>query len=91
MLTTRQYTDGPWRSNGSLIEGPRMAAVVARVEPPKLGSAARTKDEQHANARLVAASPELLAALLFCVQRDPGLRAHPNVMAAISKASGTGA
>lgn len=91
MLTTSQHTEGPWRANGSLIEGPRMAAVVARVEPPKLGSAARTDAEQHANARLVAASPELLAALLFCVQRDPGLKAHANVMAAISKASGTGA
>lgn len=91
MLTTSQHTEGPWRANGSLIEGPRMAAVVARVEPPKLGSAARTEAEQHANARLMAASPELFAALWFCVERDPGLRAHPNVMAAISKASGTGA
>lgn len=38
-------------------------------------------------ARLLSAAPDIFDALAYCVERDPGLKAHPNVMAALSKAS----
>ncbi|MFG1302140.1 hypothetical protein V5F49_20330 [Xanthobacter sp. V3C-3] len=43
-----------------------------------------------ATAHLLSASADLVEALQYCVERDPGLKAHANVMAALSKASGKG-
>jgi len=47
------------------------------------------QDERHAH--LMKAAPELLAMLKFCVERDPGLKAHAKVMAAIAHATGVDA
>lgn len=58
-----QHTPGPWRANSSLIEGPQMALQIASVSRPKLGHAPRSDDEARANAALIAAAPDLLAAL----------------------------
>ena len=58
------HTPGPWRVNASLIEGPKMALVVATVAcPDRIGYAPRDTSEFKANARLIAAAPEMLAAL----------------------------
>jgi len=56
------HTRGPWRANASWIEGPAMALRVASVDWPSStpGSAPRDVDEARANARLIAASPDLL-------------------------------
>ena len=58
-----QHTRGPWRVNGTLIEGPRMALEIASVRPVGLGYAPKDEGEAKANARLIGASPDLLEAL----------------------------
>lgn len=62
-MTKAQHTPGPWRRNGSLIEAPQMALTVSTVSWPRIGHAPKDTDEAVANARLIAAAPELLAAL----------------------------
>lgn len=57
------HTPGPWRANSSWIEAPQMALRVAAVDWPKRGTAPKSKEEAEANARLIAAAPEMLEAL----------------------------
>ena len=59
---TMQHTPGPWRTNGFQIEGPNMGLVIATATSPRIGWAPKTKEEGLANARLIAAAPDLLAA-----------------------------
>jgi hypothetical protein len=85
-----EITPGPWavnRINGKLIIGGRafgIANVLSVAEVTKL------KPHSEANARLIAAAPELLAA---CESLLPFLQHRPNalatVRAAIAKAKGT--
>ena len=58
-----EHTPGPWRANSSWIEGPKMALRVACVDWPRRGCAPCTKNEAEANARLIAAAPDLLKAM----------------------------
>lgn len=66
-----KFTPGPWRRNGSYIEGPKMALHVATVATPALGSAPATKAEADANGDLIAAAREMYDALIDA--RDNGL------------------
>jgi len=58
------HTEGPWRENGCVIEGPKTGLQVAQIQyraaGNNIGFASQTKDEAFANARLIAASPDLL-------------------------------
>lgn len=64
-----EYTKGPWKvADEDFIVGARYVAVVKRWSPVAAGSQyddieAKLKAEADANARLIAAAPELLEAL----------------------------
>lgn len=65
-----QHTPGPWRQNGSLITaqgdfGTTIASLPCKCDavPRFADAAARDFAERDANARLIAAAPDLLAAL----------------------------
>ena len=58
-MSETRWTVGPWRVNSSWIEGPKMALRVAAVDWPGRGCAPHTVEEAKANARLIAAAPEL--------------------------------
>ena len=61
-----KHTPGPWGLDGNLIEGPdgeRVACITAY---------SRRTPKQKANARLIAASPDLLAALQALVAELDG-------------------
>jgi hypothetical protein len=85
-MTKAQHTPGPWRRNGSLIESPQMALSVASVYPERVGWAPKSKDEYDANARLIAAAPELLAALVELVALQDRYNSAP--MTELAKTSG---
>lgn len=87
-----QHTPGPWVAEGGTF------GLTGRVVSPKFIARAASnmpEAEAHANVHLIAAAPELLAALKFalgCAKRD-GWTAHPNgaierMEAAIAKATG---
>lgn len=89
--TKTQHTPGPWRhtNRGSVI-GADNCAVVSCQD-------CRLTDEAVANARLIAAAPDLLAALIDLVERcdgEEGIRADGSNIetmrahAAISRAQG---
>jgi len=90
MTTTTKHTPGPWSTDGDHIFGPvyLLADIVS----------ADTIEEAEANARLIAAAPDLLAALEHCCavmadcvmfpERDDENRAYSQARAAISKATG---
>ena len=106
-----KFTPGPWGISGQLITSPPLAVANPKVEPysKAIASAAwdfdgdrgateyRTKwPEAEANLRLIAAAPDLLAALLEIHDLhtdDDGDRIIPpgfldNARAAIAKATG---
>ena len=64
-----QHTPGPWRVQGKYLEGGDYGngrrLLLAEINSHRLGSADRVpkKDEQDANARLIAKAPEMLALL----------------------------
>ena len=78
-----QHTPGPWAQNGNLIEGPD-GETVAYV------TAYNTMTpRQKANTRLIAAAPDLLAALRFVLKYEGmGAVTEATVRAAIAKATG---
>jgi hypothetical protein len=100
MQNTQKHTQGPWRSNYPQITAQGdMALTVAVVlyredNNARADSAAKTKGEAEANARLIAAAPELLAALKAMLNRYGDKTEHPfchasiSARAAISKAEG---
>ena len=75
-MTQTTHTPGPWslrmtgwRTNPAAIYSPRRPGAVACVP-------ARTSvplDEQSANARLIAAAPELLEALKNLIEYESGI------------------
>ena len=85
------HTPGPWGLDGNLIEGPdgeRVACITAY---------SRRTPKQKANARLIAAAPELLEALRGLLNAPdpdevedatPRFRAVMKAHAAIAKATG---
>lgn len=83
-----KHTPGPWRANSSWIEGPKMALRVAVVDWPKRGCAPKSADEAEANARLIAAAPDLLKALIGVVAvADRATVEFDRARAAIAKAT----
>jgi hypothetical protein len=68
-MNTQKHTQGPWKSNFPLITAQgsmalTVAVVLSREDSnARTDSAAKTKTEAMANAQLIAAAPDLLAAL----------------------------
>lgn len=93
------HTPGPWKIEGAGIKAPMIAIelkngrrVPFRVATCKDGNIA----EISANARLIAAAPDLLAALKECVGFCKGHQETPEkvaryhrILSAINKAEGT--
>jgi len=82
------HTPGPWKfyddSNDgktNLIEIVAIGKTVARIYHS-------VPAEDLPNARLIAAAPDLLAALNYLVDRVPALGNVPEIRAAIDKAEG---
>jgi len=96
------HTPGPWRTEDGAevwpMEGPTSFCTLARIEGPWSGSDwYRSAEEARANGRLIAAAPELLAALEECAVRlrewielddEDDLEACRRAYAAIKKAKG---
>lgn len=86
------HTPGPWKANGNCVDTGRGAAPVACAYDPD--------DHNHvneickANARLIAAAPDLLAACkaaepyVFNCPFENALTVHAMLEAAIAKAEG---
>lgn len=67
MSNETKHTPGPWETSTDYMEispssGPKSHVELARIVGPGEGSSFYTYDEASANARLIAAAPELLAA-----------------------------
>ena len=79
---TQRHTAGPWKSEGRSIINPALSGV---------GRTIATQIDSEANARLIAAAPELLEALKAVMSewRDGyGLNCVEQLRAAIAKAEG---
>lgn len=61
-MPEHKHTSGPWRTNGIGSTGYRIA-TAAKDGFSIIPNIAMTEDEREANANLIAAAPELLAAL----------------------------
>lgn len=97
-MTQTKHTQGPWRT--SLTEGQRAWNVSSEATGRTVAIVSDWSPEAEANARLIAAAPELLEALKsarFAIQvtLDSGLVTEKNVRstlnhidAAIAKAEG---
>lgn len=95
-----KHTPGPWWKDGRIVRPaneahPRRAAIAACALSHGIGEAAVEDD---ANARLIAAAPELLEALLGLLHEDGGSLAYSKsnpacvaARAAIAKATGSAA
>lgn len=88
----KKFTPGPWTVEGREIKGPQDSGVcVARI--PEWGILADVPDQGPANARLIAAAPDLLEALgsLVAICENEGFPHLGNILpkarAAIAKAS----
>lgn len=93
--TQPKHTPGPWRPNGNTIElANGMALRVATCTPIGTGYASKGREESRANARLIAAAPDMLDALRGLLA-DPYLADPINAdrmakaRAAIAKATAT--
>lgn len=97
-----QHTPGPWRPNGNTVEiANGMALRVATCTPIGTGYASKGREESRANARLIAAAPDLLEELKNCISlleslrgseaNEDGMIDHQisEARAAISKAAAT--
>ena len=96
-MNTSKYTPGPWVVNDlyadTEIRGPQNSGAMICVMSP-WGIAADEPSPQRANARLIAAAPELLEALRECraLLSRSGLSftsAAQNADSAIDKATGS--
>lgn len=92
------HTPAPWHVVEPLGPGEPLwisAATVlgiAKIEPCERGDGLgeRLTDEDHANARLIAAAPDLLAALRLCAQQFRVHEAENREKGASEKASASG-
>ena len=85
-------TPGPWHVTGKLtryvearIDG-GLIQEVAACGPTKADGG--YGPQQEANARLIAAAPDLLEALQYAVEQVPELGSVPGISAAIARATG---
>lgn len=68
------HTPGPWTVDGGYImggtptNGEGLKTYALYVADCRISSAYRIHEEQQANARLIAAAPDLLAALQGCIK-----------------------
>lgn len=63
------HTPGPWlfdEESGAITTHKRIAKGITRITTVRLGWAEPFESEQIANARLIAAAPDLLEALQLC-------------------------
>lgn len=68
-----KYTPGPWKRRGNTVSGPFGVTVVHCMDNGvwgEKGCHSITKTEANANARLIAAAPELLEALEALLSAD---------------------
>ncbi len=93
-MSGARHTPGPWRLAASGIDGHKVVAPDGRNICGMSNRISLSMAERHANARLVAAAPDLLAALRDLVPAD--FDRHPDdfmpvwhaARAAIAKAEG---
>jgi hypothetical protein len=97
--STSAHTPGPWEVNGTTIETIASPSVVIgrAYDAEDSGGGVESNSEAEANARLIAAAPELLAALRGLVEDYEGAyggndedapKALTDARAAIAKATG---
>ena len=92
-----EHTPGPWRVPNSIPTDVVDSAHNRWIADCKVSVNGPPKEEQEANARLIAASPDLLAACEWIVQPDHAIgsnaefkeKATEIARAAIAKAKGT--
>ena len=96
-----KFTPGPWHANWTRLNGKAIGFHVADETHGSIrpicefydGTEAMPPEEVEANARLIAAAPELLEALTDCVEhmhwtQPQGEAALKKAKAAIAKATG---
>ena len=98
-MTKAQHTPGPWVTNtaGSAKRGEPFKITEIYVYAPGTQDDTAicadvidpvTQEPSEANARLIAAAPELLEALQYAISQVPELATVPGIRAAIAKATG---
>lgn len=88
---TAKFTPGPWVAVGAWVEHTNdNVADICNCDPDAVGQShlGRSDDEVCANARLIAAAPDMLAALKTLVITRSSRQAIPEALAAIAKATG---
>lgn len=83
-----KHTPGPWVSVGWQVEVlDDNQPDICNTNPETFGQHGRCNAERTANARLIAAAPDLLIALEYAIWAHPGLEKSKTVMDAIAKAT----
>jgi hypothetical protein len=90
-----QHTPGPWHISGSTVKGPHPKDPQnrLRIVAQTVFDKGTWIDETRANARLIAAAPDLLEALQYMANVCPSIDstgddAHTKARATIAKATG---
>lgn len=88
-----KHTPAPWNVNGGMRQGIKTVYAASGSVAEMTDSKAHSNEEQEANARLIAAAPELLEALNKLVRRAEinGWASPPDIVHAvkvIAKAKG---
>ena len=89
---TAKHTPGPWEANELGFVTTYLGQVIADVSRPSFVSNKAHKAREKADARLIAAAPDLLAALSAIINDgvhcDVVPNLHTKAVAAIAKATG---
>jgi len=92
--TTVKHTPGPWKASPlGRIYAPGYGwegAEIAHVQFKALDTQTFDTLQSEANARLIAAAPEMLEALKVALSADPNLANHGYYKRVIAKAEGRG-
>lgn len=90
-----KHTPGPWLTDRNNVHAGRIATIHhcenndwVEIWTDKWAMTGLGEQEQEANARLIAAAPDLLYALQYTIQQLPGLASVSCVAAALAKATG---
>lgn len=86
-----QHTPGPWNvgdDSPNEYEGPTIENIDTVIAVIPIDDINDSTPEERANARLIAAAPELLAALNYLQSMPNDPRAHRQALDAIAKAKG---
>ena len=93
-MTANKHTPGPWRYEGAEVWATApMRFNLTTAGTPMIATLCKHEDADgrfpvEANARLIAAAPELLEALEYAIKQVPELATVPGIAAAIAKATG---